>query len=69
MLPTPGSLFAAIVFGAVGLAAFLHGRRTGAIMPVLAGVTLMAYPYFVTDTTLSIAIGLGLCGLLYVFRD
>jgi len=69
MLPTPGSLFVAIVFGAVGLAAFLHGRRVGSIKPVLIGVALMAYPYFVADTTLSIIIGLGLCFLLYLFRD
>ncbi len=69
MLPTPGSLFAAIVFGAVGLAAFLHGRRVGSIKAVLTGVALMAYPYFVSDTTLSVLIGLGLCFLLYLFRD
>ena len=69
MLPTPGSLFAAIVFGAVGLAAFVYGKRTGVMRPMLIGIALMVYPYFVAETTISVLIGLALCFLLYLFRE
>ncbi len=68
-MPTPGSLFGAIVFGAIGMGAFVYGKRTGKARAMLIGVALMGYPYFVDDATLVFAIGAGLCSLLYFLRD
>jgi len=48
-MPTPGSLFGAILFGAIGMGAFVHGKRTGSAARMLIGVALMGYPYFVAD--------------------
>ena len=67
-LPTPGSLFAAILFGAIGMGAFVYGKRTGLAMPMILGVALMGYPYFVSDFWMTFGIGVGLCVLLYRFR-
>lgn len=68
-LPSPGSLFAAIVFGAVGMGAFIHGKRSGLAKPMLIGIALMVYPYFVSEGWLVFAIGALLCYLLYLFRE
>jgi len=38
-----------IVFGAVGLAAFLYGKRLMQPRPIILGVLLMIYPYFVSQ--------------------
>ena len=68
-LPTPGSLFGAIVFGAIGMGAFVHGERRGLAKPMILGVVLMIYPYFISDGTLVFVIGAALCYLLYLFRE
>ncbi len=68
-MPTPGSLFGAILFGAIGMGAFVHGKRTASAARMLLGVVLMGYPYFVSDPVLVYVIGAALCGLLYAFRN
>ena len=68
-MPTPGSIFGAIVFGAIGMAAFVHGKRCGLAKPMLIGVALMLYPYFVSDGTMVFLIGAALCFALYLFLE
>ena len=52
-------LFGTFVFGSIGLAGFMYGKKTGLINPMLFGAGLMAYPYFVTSTWLLYGIGAG----------
>lgn len=68
-MPEPGSLFGAIVFGAIGMGAFVYGKRRGLLKPMVLGIALMAYPYFIADAWLVYAVGAGLCTLLYLFRE
>jgi len=68
-MPEPEILFAAIVFGAIGMGAFVYGKRQGLPKPMLIGMALMAYPYFIQETWLVYAVGAGLCILLYLFRE
>lgn len=69
MLPSPESLFAAILFGAIGMGAFVHGKRAGLAKPMIIGIILMVYPYFVSEGWLVFLIGIILCYLLYLFRE
>jgi len=68
-MPTPGSIFGAILFGAIGMGAFVHGKRVGQVKPLAIGVALMVYPYFVSEAWLVFAIGAVLCFLLYLTRE
>ncbi len=68
-MPTPGSIFGAILFGAIGMGAFVHGKRSALVKPMIIGVALMGYPYFISDGTMVFLIGAALCFLLYFFRD
>ncbi len=68
-LPSPGALFAALLFGVIGFAAFMYGRKQARFSAMTIGVALMAYPYFVDRLWLLGCIGLALCAGLYVFRD
>jgi len=68
-LPSPSSLFGAILFGAIGMGAFVHGKRRGLPKPMIIGVLLMVYPYFIPDGTMVFLIGAVLCFLLYLFRE
>lgn len=67
-LPSPANLFAMLIFGIVGLAAFRYGKKIHSGMPMIIGVALMVYPYFVTQTWLLYAVGIALCGALYWLR-
>lgn len=69
MFPSPESLFAAILFGAIGMGAFVHGKRTGHGKPMIIGIVLMIYPYFVSEGWLVFLIGVALCFLLHLFRE
>jgi hypothetical protein len=42
-----GNLFFGIVAGAIGVAYLVYGRRQTKLVPVIAGVMLCIYPYFV----------------------
>jgi hypothetical protein len=68
-MPSPAVLFAGLIFGLVGFAAFLYGRKNGLWRPMGLGVALMAFPYFVSQVWLLYVIGLALCGALYIWRD
>ncbi len=68
-LPSPGVLFAGLIFGVIGSGAFLYGKKQARFSSMAIGVALIAYPYFVSALWLLWGIGLGLCAALYYFRD
>ena len=68
--PSPGALFASLLFGAIGLGALVYARKMSALKPAILGVALMAYPYFVSDNLLLWSVGIvvvsiALSGILF----
>jgi hypothetical protein len=61
-------LFLIIVFSAAGMAYFMYGKKQAAFVPLLCGVALMIYPYFVSSTLPLVAIGGVLCAIPYFVR-
>ena len=51
------TILLAVVFGLVGLAAFRYGRKNSEPRPLILGIALMAYGYFVTNAWVSLVIG------------
>jgi hypothetical protein len=66
---TTANLFGQILFGAIGLAAFVYGRKQSLMKPTVLGIVIMAYPYFVPQTWLLYAIGAVLTASLFLLRD
>ena len=58
----------AVLFGSVGLGYFVYGKKQNAIVPLVCGVVLMVFPYFVSNVILLIAIGLIFTVLPYFVR-
>ena len=52
------SLIWGILFGSFGLAYFIYGKKQKKILPLLCGLGLMLFPYFVTNVTLIVIIGI-----------
>ena len=68
-MPTPAVLFAWVLFGAIGLAAFMYGKKQAKLTPMLLGLALIATPYVIANTLLLYATGAALCVAMYWFRD
>jgi len=68
-MPSYANLFAAILFGSVGLAAFVYGKKSANWKPMTLGVILMVYPYFIEETWLLYVIGAALTAGIFVWRD
>jgi len=67
-MPSPAVLFAGLIFGLIGIAAFNYGRKNALWRPMSIGLVLIAFPYFISQTWLLYMIGLALCGALYIWR-
>ena len=62
------SLLWGLLFGSIGLGYLVYGRRQRAIVPLLCGLTLMIYPYFVSNTILLVVLGVALMAIPYFIR-
>jgi len=62
------NLFAGLIFGSIGLVAFIYGKKTASFRPLIIGIVLMVYPYFIPGTWLIYLIGIVLTAALYFWR-
>ena len=70
-LPNFGAaaLIANLLFSSVGFVALAYGKRMHAWRPMLIGIALMAYTYFVDSALLLFGIGAALTAALFLFRE
>ena len=57
-----------LLFGSIGLGFFVYGRRQRTVVPLVCGIALMIFPYFVSNTVLLVALGLVLVAVPYFVR-
>jgi hypothetical protein len=57
-----------LLFGSVGLSFFTYGKRQRAVVPLLCGLALMVFPYFVSNTVVLVAAGVALVAVPYFVR-
>jgi hypothetical protein len=62
------SLVWGLLFGSIGLGFFVYGRRQKTVVPLVCGVALMIFPYFVSSTILLVILGLALVAIPYFVR-
>lgn len=67
MLDT-SSLLWGLLFGSIGLGYLIYGRKQRAVVPLLCGLSLMVFPYFVSNNILLVATGVVLMAIPYFFR-
>lgn len=66
---TAAALIPGLIFGSIGFVAFVWGKKQSAWRPMVIGVVLMAYTYFVPDVIAQYVIGAILVAALYFYRD
>ena len=64
-----GVLLWGLLFSSIGLGFFLYGRKQRAVVPLVCGLVLMIYPYFIPNVIALVAIGVVLIAVPYFFRS
>ncbi len=66
---TAANLFAQILFGAIGLGAFVYGKKRSSFKAMLLGVAISGFPYVISETWMLYAIGVLMTALLFLWKD
>jgi predicted membrane protein len=62
------SLIWELLFSAAGVSYFIYGKKQRAVVPLVCGLVLMVFPYFVSSTLLLVIIGVVLLAAPYFVR-
>ncbi|WP_422011318.1 hypothetical protein [Roseateles sp.] len=62
------TLLWSVLFGAIGAGFFIYGKKQRALVPLLCGLALMVFPYFVSNVWALLAMGAVLCAIPYFYR-
>jgi hypothetical protein len=57
-----------IIFGSIGLGFFVYGKKQKSIIPIICGIGLMLFPYFVTNIYILVLSGIVLAALPFIIR-
>ena len=65
---TSTSLLIGVLASAMGMGYFVYGKKQQMYIPMVAGVALCVYPYFVSNIYLMIGVGVVLMALPFFLR-
>jgi hypothetical protein len=57
-----------VLFSSIGIGFFIYGRRQGKTVPLVSGVLLMVYPYFMPNTAALVIVGAIFVAVPYFVR-
>lgn len=57
-----------VLFSSIGLGFCIYGRKQHAVVPLLCGIALMIFPYFIPNVTVLVVIGIVLTAVPYFLR-
>jgi hypothetical protein len=60
------TLIFSILFGSVGMGYFVYGKKQQAALPLLTGIVLCVFPYFVSNVYVMVLVGIILTVLPWV---
>ena len=60
------TLIFSILFGSIGMGYFVYGKKQQAALPLLAGIVLCIFPYFVSNVYIMVLVGMVLTVLPWV---
>jgi len=61
-------LISGMVFGAIGLGFFAYGKKQKAMVPMVCGIALVAFTYFISNVYMLVIVGSLLVVLPYFVR-
>ena len=67
-MDTPSTLLLGVLFGSIGLGFFVYGKKQKAVIPLISGIGLMVFSYFISNTYIMIIAGIALIVLPYFIK-
>ena len=67
-MDTTAEIVWAMFFGAMGLGYFTYGRKQRAVVPLVCGVSLFIFPYFMPNAYVLVFAGLVIMALPYFIK-
>lgn len=67
-LGTGAAMMWGILFSSIGAGYFLYGKKQGRPVPLISGLALFIYPFFITNSYLIVAVGCVLTAIPYFVR-
>jgi hypothetical protein len=52
------TLMFSMLFGSIGLGYFMYGKKQHKLVPLLAGIVLCMYPYFMSNVSALVGVGI-----------
>jgi len=63
------NLFSQLMISCLGMAFFMYGKKAQRIVPLLGGIALGAFPYFVSNFWGLWGVTVGVMGTIYCLRN
>lgn len=57
-----------VLFGSIGLGYFIYGKKQSEPVPLICGILLMVFTYFVSNTIVLVTVGLAIIAIPYFIR-
>lgn len=57
-----------MLFGAIGVGFFLYGKKQRTVVPLITGIVLCVFPYFIENVYVLVGVGLLLVAIPYFVR-
>ncbi len=61
-------LIFSVIFGSIGLGYFIYGKKQGKLIPLVAGIGLCVFPYFISNVYAMVVIGIILVIVPWLIR-
>ena len=61
-------MFCGVLFSSIGLGFFIYGKRQQAPVPLVCGIAVMVFPYFVSSVWAMVLVGAALIAIPYFVR-
>ncbi len=67
-MESTAQLLWAMLFGAIGIGLFTYGKRQKAFVPLLSGIALFLFPYFMPNVYLLVFTGTAITALPFLIK-
>ena len=63
------TLICSLLFGSIGVGYFIYGKKQQKMVPLISGIGLCAFPYFIPNPYVMVIVGLLLAAAPWLLRE
>ena len=67
-MPSPSTLMWGMIFGSIGLGFLVYGKKQKAVIPLICGIALIVFPYFISNIYILVLSGIVLIASPFIIK-